>query len=97
VTLVARARAGFSPLALTAVRMAYDPLAPAKLIEPTWSRWRVWGSLLRGRADDLESSVDVLGERIGRLFPLAASMEVEAFAARGALPVGSRVRVVNSM
>ena len=97
----ARAALDSLPAAFAAVRAAYDPLAPAKLLPPL--------ALVQRRLDamsdpsptkfdaDLSATWPVLQRRFNRLLMLAAGVEVEAFAQREVYPLRSSARVVTSI
>lgn len=102
----ARAALDSLPDAFRAARAAYDPLAPAKLLQPLKRVLRLRQVVrptlnldLESRAthrSDLDAAIDVLDERLGRALQLAMSVEIEAFAQREVYPVRGKVRVVRS-
>ena len=98
----ARQRAALDslPAAFLAVKAAFDPVTPARLVPPL-TRVQgllaaVSGSGLPKNNGDLGAALSGLGIRLFRAMRLAAGIEVEAFALREMYPVGQRARVVVS-
>jgi LmbE family N-acetylglucosaminyl deacetylase len=93
----ARAALDSLPASFAAVRTAYDPLAPSKLLLPLARLQRMIRALSGDSSGgDLSAAVAILGERLNRALRLAAGVEVDAFAQREVHPAGRTARVVAS-
>jgi LmbE family N-acetylglucosaminyl deacetylase len=92
------------PAAIAAVRAAYNPLEPARLIPPLARVKRLLAMIesdlvpgTGGRSTDLESALQITDDRVDRVLRLATGVEVEAFAQREGYAAGRTARVVVSV
>lgn len=88
------------PWAIAAVRAAYSPLTPAKMVGPLVRVQRVLSDIWSDhgvRDADLESSLGTTQVRLQHAMQLATGLEVEALAERELAPIGRHARVVLSI
>jgi LmbE family N-acetylglucosaminyl deacetylase len=92
------------PAAIAAVRAAYNPLEPARLIAPLARVKRLLATIESDHvpgtgagSTDLESALQISEDRVNRVLRLATGLEVEAFAQREVYPAGRTARVVVSV
>lgn len=85
------------PAAIAAVRAAYDPFNPSRLLPPLARARRLLASVRGSPNSDLESAVALATARLDRAFQLAAGVEIDAVAPRESYPAGRAAAVVTSV